>query len=347
MTPTANITVYDVAGRAGVSIATVSRVVKEHPNVAAATRQRVQDAIEELGWRPSSTARALARQGHDAIGIVFPDLSGPYYSEVIRGFERTAGDRTAVHILATHGRPTAADQVRDLAERVDGLVLMGATADDDLVRDLRARDVPVVLLARPAVDDAPTIQSDNLGAARALADHLADHGHDRIAFLGDPGRSPDVLERFTGVRAALADHGVDLGEPILPSGFHVRDGREAFLRSWKDGRHPTAVVAANDQLAAGVHAAATIVGLTVGADLALTGWDDQDVAAVLSPPLTTVRQPMADLGRRAATTIFDVLAGATPEPVLLATELVVRASCGCDPGDAPTDPEHAPTDPPA
>ncbi|MBY5164165.1 LacI family DNA-binding transcriptional regulator [Salsipaludibacter albus] len=329
MTP-GKVTVYDVAGEAGVSIATVSRVLRDHPNVADGTRDRVKQAIDALGWRPNQTARALAGKTNDAIGIVFPDLSGPYYAEVIRGFERTSGHRSAVHILATHERPSAHDHVRGLAERVDGMVVMGQTVDDELVAELVADGLPVVLLARPAVGSTPVVATDNAGSARALADHLVDHGHDTVALLGDPDHAPDVEERFTAMRGALEARDVDPGEPILTRGFEVEDGAIAMIEAWEAGRRPRAVMAANDQLAAGIYRAADAIGLAIGTDLAVTGWDDHDLAGLLHPGLTTVAQPMRTLGTRAANAVLTLLAGGQVDSVVLETELVVRDSCGPD-----------------
>ncbi len=329
-------TVYDVAEHAGVSIATVSRVVKDHPNVATTTRTRVRASIEALGWRPSATARALAARTHGAVGIVFPDLAGPYYAEVIRGFEGRSVDQAAVHILATHGRAGAEALVRDLAERVDGLVVMGETVRDEVVADLVADGLPVVLLARPPIDGAPAVQSDNDRSARALGRHLVAHGHDDVAFLGDLDGTPDVAERLAGITAGLAEDGRPAPWVVTPAGFHRDDGAAAFRRAWHDGLRPTAIAAANDQLAVGICTAAAELGLVVGSDLAVTGWDDQPVAGLVTPGLTTVAQPMVELGRRAADAVFDRAAGGQPDSVILATELVVRASCGCPPATPTT-----------
>ncbi len=329
-------TVYDVADHAGVSIATVSRVVKDHPNVATTTRARVRASIEELGWRPSATARALAGRTHGAVAIVFPDLGGPYYAEVIRGFEARSVDRAAVHILATHGRAGAEGLVRDLAERVDGLVVMGETVRDDVVADLVSGGLPVVLLARPPVAGAPAIRTDNDGSARVLAGHLADHGHDEVLFLGDLAGTPDVADRFRGIAAGLEEYGRPAPRVVTPTGFHRDDGAVAFRRAWNGGLRPTAIAAANDQLAVGICTAAAELGLAVGSDLAVTGWDDQPVAGLVTPGLTTVNQPMAELGRRAADAVFDRAAGGQPDSVVLATDLVVRASCGCSPATPTT-----------
>ncbi len=355
-------TVYDVAGLAGVSIATVSRVVKDHPNVADETRRRVRRAIDDLQWRPSSTARALAERTHDAVGIIFPDLAGHYYAEVIRGFERRAVDRSAVHILATHGRAGATDLVRDLAERVDGLVVMGETVSDEAIAELVAAGRTVVTLARSPVPGACAVRSDNTTSAIALVDHLVDvHDQTSPVFLGDPGGTPDVRQRHDAIAARLVERGHARPTVLHPAGFDVEDGAEAFRRAWRDGQRPAAVTAANDQLAIGVATAAGHLGVDVGTDLALTGWDDQPLAALLAPGLTTVAQPMARLGACAADALFRDERDQAPDDVVLPTRLVVRGSCGCDappppgrprsPHDSDVDSDgdsdhHPPDDPP-
>src|ERR671910_2935339 len=144
-------TIYEVAERAGVSIATVSRVHRRAGLVAAPTRERVVRAIEELDYRPSALGRFLARGSHEATGIVFPDLAGPYYSAVILGYEEaSAAEGRSVLILATHGRAASTTLVFDLADRVDGLVLFGRTVGNEIVAELESFGVPLVLLARPS-----------------------------------------------------------------------------------------------------------------------------------------------------------------------------------------------------
>jgi hypothetical protein len=156
-------TIYAVAERAGVSIATVSRVQRGTEQVAAPTRDRVERAIEELAYRPSRLGRSLAHGSHDATGIVFPDLSGPYYSSVILGYEEAAAaDGRSTLILATHRRDRSGDQVLELADRVDGLVIMGRTVGDEVIEGLDRRGVPVVVLARPPADGADSVRAENV-----------------------------------------------------------------------------------------------------------------------------------------------------------------------------------------
>lgn len=319
--------VYDVADRAGVSIATVSRVLRGNAPVAAATRERVTAAAEELNWRPSRLARAFVEQSHGAVGIVFPDLGGPYYSRVIAGFEDAAADRGwAVLILATHGRANADGLVVDLADRVDGLVVMGRTVSDDVVASLAARRLPLVALARPPIGDVPAVRARNTPTAVALTEHVIDHGCRHLAFVGDPARSPDVNERWLGVRRAARGRADVTLIPV--DGFDVEHGYKAGVDLVAAGTIDGAICA-NDEIAIGVVHAAIAAGRPVPGSLAVTGWDDTPMAERVHPALTTVRQPLHELGARAARLLFDRLEGRPGTSAVLGTSVVVRESCGC------------------
>lgn len=328
-TPRPNI--YAVAELAGVSIATVSRVQRDTGVVAAETRDRVLRAIEELGYRPNGAGRALAEQRADAIGIVFPDLSGPYYSEVIGGCEsRVVAEGRSLLILATHGRERAADLVLDLAGRVDGLMVMGRTVPDDVVRTLDRDGVPLVLLARAGFDGIPAVRSENVAPAAALTGLLLRCGHESIAFLGDPASSPDAAERWQGYLDAHEAASRPAPADPIPVRFDEGHSHEASTRLLGRATRPTALMCANDEIALGALAAAHELGLRVPGDVAITGWDDIQVARYVSPALTTVRQPMGRLGARAAELLFQrIHTGVTPAGEVLPTELVIRASCGC------------------
>ncbi|MBA3779640.1 MAG: LacI family DNA-binding transcriptional regulator [Chloroflexi bacterium] len=343
-------TIYEVARKAGVSIATVSRVQRRNAPVAEATRARVLRAIDELRYQPSALGRSLAMGRHGATGIVFPDLSGPYYSEVILGFEeQTAAEGKSVLILGTHGRDQATDLVRDLAARVDGLVVMGRTIPDAEVAALEEQHVHVVMLARPPTGGADSIRTENRQSARDLARHLLDHGHRRICFIGDPSSSPDAAERWTGFCEAFAEAGLEPPAAPTVSSFRETDGRRAALAVLGDGEaatdgdtagggkklradRPTALFCANDEIALGAYGACAELGLRIPDDIAITGWDDIPIARYLTPPLTTVRQPLRELGARAARALLEITAGERNSPIhqVLPTELVVRASCGCE-----------------
>jgi LacI family transcriptional regulator len=327
-------TIYEVARHAEVSIATVSRVQHGAASVAPATRQRVHAAVAALGYRPSRLGRSLARGHHDAIGIVFPDLSGPYFSAVILGYEEaSAAEGQSVLVLATHGRAASTSQVDDLADRVDGLVLLGRTVSDAKVAELEKMGVPLVLLARPSTGAADSVRAENRDAARQLTAHVIGHGHERIVFVGDPDASPDAGERWQGFVDAHRAAGRRPWRPAIPSGFRESDGRAAALGALGGEMPPTALVCVNDEIAMGALDAVRGLGLSVPDRLAVTGWDDVPAARHLYPPLTTVRQPMLDLGRRAAELLRDRITTHRTQPrhEVLPTEIVIRESCGCIP----------------
>lgn len=325
-------TIYQVAQLAGVSIATVSRALRGSELVAPATRERIEQAARQLHFVPSRSARSLAEGRQAANGIVFPDLSGPYYAEVVLGYEEAAAELgRSVLILATHRRPNAAELVRDLASRVDGMVIMGRTVSDDVVREIAASGVPVVLLARPAVDDLDAIGAENTRPARELTDHLLAHGYQRFGFLGDPASSPDVERRWLGLLEALADAGSPAPEAPVPCALDENAGQAAARKLLGGGpAMPDVLVCANDEIALGAMAAAEELGIAVPGDLAITGWDDIMAARHVRPALTTLRQPMRELGAQAARTLDLRLTdpGAPAARTALPTELVVRTSCG-------------------
>jgi LacI family transcriptional regulator len=321
-------TIRDVAQHAGVSIATVSRALRDSGSVRKDTRARVLEAAEALQFTPSRLGRQLAERRHAANGIVFPDLSGPYYAEVVLGYEAVAAERErSVLILSTHGRATAPAMVEDLATRCDGMVVMGRTVADDVIERLVARGMPVVLLARPPIGEVDSVNADNRGSAVALGRHVLDRGARAITFVGAPEASPDVAERWTGLKEAAA--GIDRARLVLEhvDGFGEDDGEEvarAVLQRRED--LPDAFVCANDELALGLMATLTGAGVDVPGRVMVTGWDD--VMAARYAGLTTVRQPMRALGGTAARLLDELVTGVRTEPrhELLPTELVTRTS---------------------
>ncbi|MGZ5404117.1 MAG: LacI family DNA-binding transcriptional regulator [Nocardioides sp.] len=324
MTPS---TIRDVARHAGVSIATVSRVMRDSHAVRPDTRDRVIASARELEYTPSQLGRQLAERRYAANGIVFPDLSGPYYAEVVLGYENVASElRRSVLILSTHGRDDAESAVRDMAGRCDGLVVLGRTVSDEVVEQLASRGTRIVLVARPPIGEIDSVNADNHDSAAALADHLLAGGARRISFVGDPETSPDVAQRWDALRHTATAGGAtvdlvrcdDLGEV---AGARVG---ERFLAGGDD--LPDAIACANDELALGLLLRLGTAGVDVPARVQVSGWDD--VMAARYAGLTTVRQPMRELGATAARLLDDLITGNRSEPrhQLLTTELVPRSS---------------------
>ncbi|MEO3781200.1 LacI family DNA-binding transcriptional regulator [Micromonospora sp. B11E3] len=333
------VTVREIARLAGVSIATVSRVSNGTGQVSEEMRRRVLEAIEEHGYRPNHLGRALAARRHGALGLVFPGLSGPYFSELIQGFESEAvAARASVHILCTHLREDSDAEVLEMARRVDGLAVMGGTISDTTLLRL-AELAPVVVLAGRGPGTVPSVSVDNAAATTRLTRHLLiDHGLRDLAFAGTPEGSPDVSDRWAGFLAAHRELGLVPPTDPVRVAMQQPDGVLAADRLLDGAAAPDAIVCANDEIALGALVGAFRRDLRVPRDLVVTGFDDAPMAALVSPPLTTVRQPVRDLAAEAARMILRAVEAPdapAPDSVVLPTEFVVRRSCGC-PADTTT-----------
>ena len=321
-------TIRDVARQAGVSIATVSRVMSESDGVRDATRLRVLAAAEELEYTPSQLGRQLAERRHAANGIIFPDLSGPYYAEVVLGYEAVAAElRRSVLILSTHGRSNAEAAVREMAGRCDGLVILGRTVSDTVVQHLAARGTPLVLVARPPIGSVDSVNAENHASAVTLAKHLLSEGVRNLRFVGDPAASPDVAERWAGIQAAFQRSGSGRAPELTTvDELDEASGAAVAAAALEAGDLPDAFVCANDELALGLLGRLEAAGIDVPGDVMVTGWDD--VMAARYAGLTTVRQPMRELGATAARLLDELIVGDRTEPrhELLPTELVIRTS---------------------
>jgi LacI family transcriptional regulator len=325
------ITVRRVAELAGVSPATVSRVSRGSTQVDPVLRDRVLRVIEEHGYKPSHFGRALAERRHGALGLVFPGLSGPYFAELIQGFELQAletGD--SVLVLASHSRSDTDATVIDLAGRVDGMAIHGGTVSDAALANVCAQ-VRVVVMAGDTGPAHASVRVDN-GSVRGLTRHLlVDHGYRRLAFVGNPDGSTDVTLRWQAFLAAHRSARRTPPKEPVRVGLQQSDGVIALAELLDSDTPPEAVVCANDETALGLMIGAMGRGLRVPEDLAITGFDDMPMASLVRPRLTTVRQPVREL----ATTTARLLADRSPDPVgglLLPTEIVLRASCGCEDG---------------
>lgn len=332
MTPEANpragTTIYSVAARAGVSIATVSRVLQGSTVVSDKTRLKVLDAVDELDYLPSGAARSLAVRHHATYGLVLPELSGPYYAELLVGFETRAAElEQSVMLVLAGAKEDRGRAVRSLATRVDGIAVLGA---DDVHIGTSAK--PLVIIAGHARAGVEAIAAENVDGARQLTDHLLDHGRTRLLFVGDTEAAPDLLERYEGFVAAHVARGLTAADPVRAE-LRERDGTVVADRLLAGDFAADALVCGNDELALAVMARLTDGGVDVPGDIAIVGWDDVMTARYVRPGLTTVRQPVQELGALAADRLHALVRGAAPsaERRVLATEVVIRSSCGCPP----------------
>lgn len=338
------LTIYQVADKAGVSIASVSRVLHGQNGISDATRERVLRAMRELRYVPSGAARGLASRRLGVIGLLFPDLDDPsveaghetllYSDEVIRGAERAARETGyAILIAATH-RASGREFAFSVSGKVDALAVMARTIPEGDVKVLATR-VPIVLLAGGRrLRGIDYVGVDNVGGARAATTHfVAEHGFDDIAFVAGPANSPDARARFVGFRDALDAAGLKPPDrPDVRGDFTERSGAFAMMELLRlRKRPPRAIVFGNDQMAVGALAVLADAGLSVPDDVAVSGFDDIQLARHVTPPLTTVRQPMRGLGEECVRLLFRRLddPSAAREIVELPTQLIVRRSCGC------------------
>jgi len=325
------VTIHTVARRAGVSTATVSRVLKGNAPASETTREKVFAAARELSYSPAVRSRLSAPTRHDAYAMVLESLEGSYYRELVMGFESVAADLgQGVALVVARRRHDASGALHALARRVDGLVIGANTVPDSVVHDL-SRDLPVVLLARQGVAGTDSLRAENLRDATLLTTHLLGHGRSHLVFVGDPDSSLDVAERYSGFRAAHIVADVPLRRPPLRvplvegAGIQVAD--EILRRRVKvDG-----LVCANDDVALAVIKRLQDNGARLPDDLAVVGWDDVLAARYITPALTTVRAPISDLGRHAAELLHARIGGEDPvgQAHILASALIVRSSCGC------------------
>jgi LacI family transcriptional regulator len=328
-------TIRDVAQKAGVSVATVSRVLNDSGPVSETTRERVEEAVMELQYTPHGAARSLSTRRTTNLGVILPDLYGEFFSQVIRGMDRAT--RLAGYHLLLSSSHADQDEVsaalRVMRARVDGLIVMSPDLSPEELTRVVPPGSPVVLVNSPGVSDQfDTLNVDNRGGVRRVVRHLAELGHRRIGLIGGAPSNFDAWERRQGYREGLKEMGLDwraeweVTSDFTKSGGHA-GGR--FLSRVKE--RPTAVFAANDSMAVGALSAFQEAGLRVPEDMALVGFDDVPISRYVTPPLSTVHVDLTQLGERAVELLLGALReGKDHEPrhEVVDTLLVVRRSCG-------------------
>ncbi|MFD6163989.1 LacI family DNA-binding transcriptional regulator [Oerskovia sp. NPDC060287] len=359
-------TIQDVARSAEVSTTTVSRVVNRKGFVSDGARLAVLEAIDDLGYVPSAAARGLASRQSGMIGLCLPDTGKPddlagrahdgsgvrvlldprpageigwgglYFGEVLRGAEYAAWEAGLALTVATAREPDLEARVLAMAGRVDGLVVVAQSLPDDLL-DHVARRVPLVVLAGPMVTDRyDHVTVDNAAGMTRLVEHLVvDHGIRDLAYVAGRAGTPDDAERFRGFREALAGQGIDPpAEPRSRGDFSRRRARELAAELLDGpGPLPRALVCCNDETALGLLDVLVAQGVRVPEDVVLTGFDGIDAARTSVPPITTVEQPTAELGRLAVERLTTRIGAPRRRPTVTTSSVTVhlRASCGTHP----------------
>jgi LacI family transcriptional regulator len=361
--PPSPVTLYDVARLAGVSTATVSRVVHGQDRVRDATRERVQQVIEQLGYVPDGAAQSLSRRRKNVIGLVcvehvglaprqydIESMSLLFYDEVLRGVEARLRDRD-LSLLITYLRednnfdwvnapdgPLAfSPRLLSLSGKVDGLLIGEGIVPTPFLARLAARLPVVVIAGDPDERAADVVTADNRAGSAAIVTHLiSDHGKRRLFHVDGPPTAPDAKQRRLALADVLRAHPEAQLVGSYDGLFSVQSGEDAaaFLLASMSTSQPDAVVCANDQMAIGVLQALARADVRVPEQVAVTGFDDIFVGGLVEPTLTTVHQPMRELGEHACARLLERIAtpGLPQSVQLLPTELVLRSSCGCPRG---------------
>ncbi|HEU4888678.1 MAG TPA: LacI family DNA-binding transcriptional regulator [Thermoanaerobaculia bacterium] len=329
-----NVTIRDVAAKAGVSVATVSRVFNRKGPIREDTIRRVMDVAGELQYVPHAGARSLSTRSTRTIGVVLPDLHGEFFSEVIRGIDLAARQH-GYHLLLS-GSHSDREEMRAVVQAVRGLVDGLIVMSPDLEPSALLADLPSgidVVMLNSRVEGRTSITVDNSGGARDVVRHLHALGHKHIAFIAGPPHNADAEQRRRGFRTETRAAGTVTAE--LPGFFTEESGHEAGQQILSLRPRPTAVFAANDSMAIGALSAFREAGLHVPEDMALVGFDDIPIARFLTPPLTTVRVEIAELGRRAVSHVVGALESGdgSKKRDVIKTTLVVRESCGSPPAN--------------
>ncbi len=327
------VTISDVAREAGVSLMTVSRVINGKDEISPATRRHVLDVIERLGYRPSGIARGLATQRTNTLGLVVPDIANPFFADVARGAEdKASAEGYSVFVFNTDESPQremAALEAMD-EQRVDGLVLCSSRLTGQQLR-VALRRHPAAVLVNCRVQGQPVgaiLLADEEGG-RAATQHLTQAGHRAVAFLAGPLASYSSSQRARGYRLALESAGLRYDPAwVRPCSYQVASGRAAARELLIEHPEVTALFCYNDLVAVGTLQACAELGRRVPEDLAVVGFDDIPLAALVTPALTTCRVPRYEIGERALQLLLERIVGCTEdgEEIVLHSELVIRAS---------------------
>jgi LacI family transcriptional regulator len=323
-------TVKDVAREAGVSLGTVSRVLAKNTTVNERIRQRVEQVIETLGYSPSSLGRSLRLNKSDIIGLVIPDITNPFFSDLAKHLEILASAAGYSVLLAnTHDDPQAEKtQIQSLLGKVPAGIVI-APVSGSLVSEKLPRDLVCVTIDRP-MKGHPLVSVDNIEGGRLAAAHLLDLGHRRIGYISGPGSTEVSLQRLSGFKDEIAkastEIDVEVELAVVEGQFDYKSGEEMgrTLLSVAAGMRPTAIATANDQQAIGLLRCSRDMGINVPGDLSIVGFDDIPLASLVLPRLTTIRQPIQEIAEIAMQAVLG--RAAIEEPILLKPFLVERES---------------------
>jgi len=334
----------DIAVRAGVSVMTVSKALREAPDVSAATRARIRQIAQQMGYVPDSAAQGLRTRKTKLFGAAVSSLTNPLYSEALLAIEEQASELGYDILLAvTRNIPEREEAAvrRFIYRRVDGLFIAPVyriASEAPIFQELATSRIPTVLIGHPAPFCAqfPAVETDDLLAGYAVTQHLLKLGHKRIAFFAGPSGTPWTQERFEGYRRALREVGLDVDDKLVfQAGRTIEDGAKAAAQMINESADATAVQAVGDYVAIGCAEVLMRQGIRIPEDFSIAGFANHLIGEHFRVPLTTVAQPKYRLGVAAVEVMQQILRGARPESRRLPAELITRASTGIAPATPP------------
>jgi LacI family transcriptional regulator len=333
-------TLEEIASLSGVSRSTVSRVVNDHPNVRESVRERVWQVIRETGYQPHAAARSLVTRRTRIVGVIIPEavttlFTDPFFAHLLCGITQTCNSQGYQLMLSLFNGPAGPEEMYRRVVgggHLDGVVVASTRVDDPLIERLLDDQVPLVMVGRNPDERVRFVDVDNVAGAHMAVDHLARLGHRRIGTITGPLNMPGAADRLEGYRQAMEAHRLPVDDALIAEGDFTEESGMAAARRLLS-LPATAIFVASDIMAVGALKVIREANLEVPKDVALVGFDDLPIAAALQPALTTVRQPIEQMGAMAASLLLSLLENPPEDQplapkLLLPAKLIVRESCG-------------------
>jgi LacI family transcriptional regulator len=330
------VTIKEIAEKAHVSIATVSRALNDNKKVKSSTRKAILDIAKNLNYVPNAFARSLVKNDTKIIGLVLPDLEGEFFTEIFRGVDEVAYSEGFHTIVASsHGQRSIAEAILNFMGEsfVKGMIILIPVISEQIKEIIRRSSIPVIIInAKNDISNVDSVGIDNYQGSYLMTEYLIKTlGYKKIAHIKGPLHNNDSLQRFKGYTDAMKNCGLECREEWIVNGsFNVFSGEQACRRLLSLNERPEVIFAANDMMALGCYKAVKSFGLTIPDDIGIAGFDDIFIAEFLSPRLTTVHVPISDIGKTSAGVLLERIKngnGRDPRHIKISTGLVIKESC--------------------
>lgn len=335
-----NININLIAKEAGVSTATVSRALNGSSSIKDSTRQKIINIADSFDYRPSHLARGLSTNRTDTIGLILPELSGEFFMDVVNSIDNEAHKvNKYLMVASSHSqRDTIETMIEFMSSgRVDGVIIMAPKSQGRIDKLSRSKRKPVVYLNTcRSEQESVNFSVNNYQGAKSIVNHLISHGHKKIGMIKGPNGNCEADDRAKGFNDALKANDISIDRDMIIDGdFTVSAGYYGFLRLFNQKNKPDAIFAANDMMAVGIYQAANSLGLSIPKDISIGGFDDIYLSRLLTPRLTTIHVPIAELASKAVQYLLKMIDGEIPNDnsheEVLTTGLILGGSCGCEP----------------